>query len=172
LARLKTKHFPEMFAFIASPKRRSKCAETAHAIAALVSRVCPVAKEIADSSLLNGRLRGHDVARAEGLRALAEHFCACREGEDHTKNVLHKLLQLEVIEYAFNDHESLSADTLIELVQISGNSQSPIGGPHQAKDKLLGLQTAHFAAFYKQSWRANTGRMGGSTARSAWSRSC
>ena len=41
LARLKTKHFPEMFAFIASPKRRSKCAETAHAIAALVSRVCP-----------------------------------------------------------------------------------------------------------------------------------
>ena len=70
-----------------------------------------------------------------------------------------------MIEYAHNDHEDLQADTLIELAQISGNAVSPLGGPAEAKEKLLGLQLAHFGAFYRQSWRANDwtyGRLDGS----------
>lgn len=72
---------------------------------------------------------------------------------------------MEVAEFAFNDHDALSADTLIELVQISGNSRSPLSDREEARQKLLGLQLAHFGAFYKRSWRANDwtfGRLDGS----------
>lgn len=73
-------------------------------------------------------------------------------------DVLYRILQLEVIQYAFNDRDELNDDTLIELVQISANGTGPLGLPGRndhAKDKLLGIQIAHFAAFYKQSWRVN-----------------
>ncbi|CAB3745675.1 patatin-like protein [Paraburkholderia humisilvae] len=78
-----------------------------------------------------------------------------------------RLLQLEVIEYSLNDRDELADDTLVEFVQISGDSKSPLSTSDyaDAKRKLLGLQVAHFAAFYKQSWRANDwtfGRLDGS----------
>ncbi|MEX3939870.1 patatin-like protein [Paraburkholderia sp. BR10937] len=72
--------------------------------------------------------------------------------------ILYRLLQLEVIQYSFNQRDELTDDTLVELVQISGNSVGPLGNSKtrsQAREKLLGIQVAHFAAFYKQSWRVN-----------------
>lgn len=155
----------QLFKAIITPTRRKDCAELAHKIATLIQTAATEGSDIA-AQLLGTRsesetpLRPSDKATAESLRDL----CALLKA-DSPKGTLRVLLQMEVAEFAFNDHEALNTDTLIELVQISGNGSSPIGGPQHAKDKLLGLQLAHFGAFYKESWRANDwtyGRLDGS----------
>jgi hypothetical protein len=46
-------------------------------------------------------------------------------------------------------------DQVVELIQISGDTPSSVGGPSQARGKLAGIQLGHFGAFYRRSWRAN-----------------
>lgn len=158
--------FVDMFAFVMTSMRRQACAQFAYGIAGVICQVCPISLRVVDK-LAGEKLNDSDRAQANGVSALAHFLCPLLEmpgqggqsdpgaGPCDARDALYRVLQLEVIEYAFNDRDSLNEDALIELVQFSGNSASPIGGNTQAKEKLLGLQLAHFAAFYKQSWRAN-----------------
>jgi patatin-related protein len=165
--------FPEMFAFLGTPERQKKCADLAYEIAGLIRDASQLAGDIARTSSTSGRLRRPDVAAAQGLLQLTQHLGYPASVEP--RDTLFTLMQLEVAEFSFNDHDPISSDTLIELVQISGDSQSPLtlrgepqrvpNGPFAAKQKLLGLQLAHFAAFYRRSWRENDwifGRLDGS----------
>ncbi|MGX6998133.1 patatin-like protein [Caballeronia sp. KNU42] len=148
--------FLDMFMLLSDSSRRQNCAARAHAVAAIVNETSKLALDIAEKSLNSGRLRQPDMQEARDLRALAQFLhvdSMCNQ--DAAQIVIYKLLQLEVIEFSFNDHASLDSDTVIELAQISGDSASPIGKRCKAKEKLLGLQLAHFGAFYKESWRAN-----------------
>jgi patatin-related protein len=148
--------FRDMFSLLSEDDRRRTCARHARAVAAIVNDTAGVATEIANKSLESGRLRHPDMREARDLRALARFLHEENApGKDAVEIVTYKLLQLEVIEFAFNDHARLDSDTIIELAQISGDSASPIGKRCKANEKLLGLQLAHFGAFYKESWRAN-----------------
>ncbi|WP_323118565.1 patatin-like protein [Burkholderia alba] len=148
--------FIDMFSFLSTTERREQCAVLMFDIAGVLLDATGVAIGIVQASKQHGRLREADRSQAEALNTLASRLSATDPGEAPTQeSILYRLLQFEVIEYAFNDHDSLAEDAVIELIQISGNAKSPIGGPDAAKQKLLGLQLGHFAAFYKQSWRAN-----------------
>jgi len=152
---------PPMFAFVATPERRERCAMLACQIAALMRNAAQRARLLVEMARGRGRLRPLQLATAASLDDLA---LVLARGSD-THDTLYTLLQMEVAEFSFNDHDVLSSDTLIELVQISGNSTSPLGDRNEARQKLLGLQLAHFGAFYKRSWRANDwtyGRLDGS----------
>lgn len=142
-----------------------RCADIMYRIAEAFLHICPITQTILQKFIIEDM---NDADQAQALKAkdLLEFFLPPSPAAPATspgtiadssasRTIVRRLLQLEVIEFALNDRAELDHDALIELVQISGNSQSPIGGKTLARDKLLGLQLAHFAAFYKYSWRAN-----------------
>jgi len=179
------KDFEGWFAFLVTEARRESCGQ-------LIRRVAKVVLQLSDHATALARLvlaeQVEQSEQGEQKPAAAEEQRARKMPRPHNRaaardllhflqwltpqgaktpicSVIGRLMQLEVIEHAHAEHEELEDDCLIELVQISGNSSSPLGGPSQATDKLLGLQLAHFGAFYKQSWRANDwtyGRLDGS----------
>ncbi|MFK4446978.1 patatin-related protein [Caballeronia udeis] len=157
--------FVTMFEFLDTPSRREQCGDKAYRIARLIRLACPVASEVI-TGLSAVDLNAADQADRSGVQALVEFLSPPLQAPaDPLCATLYRMLQLEVIKYAFADRDQLSDDALIELVQISGNSSSPVGGKSAARDKLLGLQLGHFGAFYKKSWRANDwiyGRLDGS----------
>lgn len=158
--------FVTMFKFLDTPVRREQCGRKAYRTAGLIRLACPVASDVV-AGLGAVNLNAADQAERDGLKALVEFLSPQLQAPaaDPLCATLYRMLQLEVIKYAFADRDQLSDDALIELVQISGNSSSPIGGKSAARDKLLGLQLGHFGAFYKKSWRANDwiyGRLDGS----------
>jgi patatin-related protein len=149
-----------LFAHLVKADRRSRCARMAYELASITQDAVQVANDVCTPRPDAPTMLASETAVRESMKALQESFKGLTQ-----KEVVYKFLQMEVAEFAFNDHDSLSTDTFIELVQISGNSESPVGGPDCATDKLLGLQLAHFGAFYKESWRANDwtfGRLDGS----------
>ncbi|KVT77137.1 hypothetical protein WT25_23645 [Burkholderia territorii] len=158
--------FTAMLAFVTTPLRRARCARIAHRIASIICVAGDLAKLIL-SELDVRELNAADTERALGLQRLVAFlapertpkvlFSRTRQAPDSIRRgTLFRLMQLEVIEYAFNDRDALSEDSLIELVQISGNSSSPLAPDRaDARKKLLGLQLAHFGGFYKKSWRIN-----------------
>ncbi|CAN7595402.1 patatin-like protein [Caballeronia sp. LjRoot29] len=155
-----------LFSPVDDAVRNETCANVMYRIAETVLRTCPVASA-AVSTLKDQKLNDIDSASHAGVDALIGFLCAPTKtgGQNTATTVVHRLLQIEVINFALNDRSDLEDDSLIELVQISGNGRSPLGGMEAARDKLLGLQLAHFAAFYKKSWRANDwlyGRFDGS----------
>ena len=143
--------YPAVFAHIGTPTRRSACAALADRVAALIADVC-----VASSRVLK-TVEAQRVQRRPFQRSLVDSLrdLTTLLHTDDERQTLYVLMAMEVIEFSFRDHEPLNAHTPIELVQISGNGSSPLGGPTVAKDKLLGLQLAHFGAFYKSSWRVN-----------------
>jgi patatin-related protein len=151
----------QMLRFLGEPERQAFCGNLARSIARTTWLSASLARAVVHQALLSPKLRQQDRSRATELALLAQFLSPgateeSREPRDQdVQETVYRLLQLEVVEYAFTNHEELNSDTLIELVQISGDAQSPLGGRSRAADKLLGLQLAHFAAFYKQSWRAN-----------------
>ena len=153
--------FARLFGFLIEEQRILACGTLMDRVAAtalaLATNALPLAERVARREALreHERKTGQQLVRFLGWLAQEPTRCA----------VTRRLMQLEVIEHARTSHEAMDDDSLIELAQISGNAASPLGGPSQAKDKLLGLQLAHFGAFYKQSWRANDwtyGRLDGS----------
>lgn len=95
-----------------------------------------------------------DVVEAlEELKAYRDYFFASA-AELTVDDLAVRLLALEVIEVAAGSREE-RPDVGAELVQISARLQSPWGGPATPQGKLTGMGLAHFAAFYKRSWRAN-----------------
>lgn len=93
----------------------------------------------------------------EGLRELqaySDYFFGENEAPPSIDALAWRLLALEVIEVGAGtrDHRP---NVGAELVQISARQRSPWGGPGEPSQKLAGMGLAHFAAFYKRSWRAN-----------------
>lgn len=153
--------FKELFDFLVKEDRIRACGELMDQVAATALALAVNATPLAERVAHRQGLRQHE--REAGRRLVR--FFGWMTGEPTRCAVIRRLMQLEVIEHARTSHEAMDNDSLIELAQISGNAASPLGGPTQAKDKLLGLQLAHFGAFYKQSWRANDwtyGRLDGS----------
>ncbi len=146
--------FKRMFAFLVQRKRVETCGQLAHDIAGVILRVSTFVRDWAPKVRDDDSLRDSDRKAAKALLHIVDRLRA-PAGSFPEKDLLFRLMQLEVVEFSFSDHDELANDSLIELVQISGNATSPIGELHEAKSKLLGLQLAHFGAFYKQSWRAN-----------------
>ena len=154
-----TRHYiREMFEYFRTDGRRRICGTQAHEFARLIAAILPTARQIANNATESPRSQRKALAReltdlCDFLESpsTASGLAPCTPEQ----SILHHILQLEVIEYAFSDHQSLSDDGIIELVQISADSKSPLGGKSLANQKLCGLQLAHFAAFYKRSWRAN-----------------
>ncbi|GJH13348.1 patatin-like protein [Caballeronia novacaledonica] len=150
--------------------RAARCADVMYRIAEIVLDICPIASEvIRELDVEHRKLSDTDKETLKGVKALTGFLCPPADSGEHDcpkgALVVHRILQIEVINFALNDRSALNDDSLIELVQISGNSKSPLGGMEKANEKLLGLQLAHFAAFYKTSWRANDwlfGRLDGS----------
>ena len=146
--------------------RRSTRRKVCEDVAGEVSRVCATAALAAKKlwmradDLLDRKIaiRDEDRAEIEAMRELATLLTADPAQlvlADDVDRTLSILLAMEVVEFAFTDHQDMRSDTLIELVQISGNDKSPLGGLDVASKKLRGVQVAHFGAFYKSSWRAN-----------------
>lgn len=65
-----------------------------------------------------------------------------------------RMLALEVIEVGAGSRDH-RLNVSAELVQISARLAPAWGGPATPERKLTGMGIAHFAAFYKRSWRAN-----------------
>jgi patatin-related protein len=148
-----------LFALVDVERWDSRCAAIMYRFAEVIDALCPIARRaianIADHVISDG-----DQSQISRVKAFANYFAPLADGAklvavNDTAAVVRRLLQLEVIDFALHDRTDLEDDQLIELVQISGNSTSPLGGRTRAADKLLGLQLAHFAAFYKSSWRMN-----------------
>ena len=68
--------------------------------------------------------------------------------------VLRRLFALEVLHSAVG-LTSPVVEQPISLLQVSANTRDGISTKKSAADKLTGMRLAHFAAFYKPSWRAN-----------------
>jgi predicted acylesterase/phospholipase RssA len=68
--------------------------------------------------------------------------------------VLRRLFALEVLQSAVG-LTSPVVEQPISLLQVSANTRDGISTKKSAADKLTGMRLAHFAAFYKPSWRAN-----------------
>jgi patatin-related protein len=149
--------------FLASDQRQAWCREQVDQVRGLLLQLIPLALKAAALAQQSSHAEARDLRQAQGLTKLCELLDAPLASGG--TNVVFRLLQLEVISYAFDDHETMDQDTLIELVQVSGNLRSPlvqadvqVGQARpgaQGASKLRGLELAHFGAFYKTSWRAN-----------------
>lgn len=141
--------------FLSASERRGWCLAQIKVITQLLQELCPIASDIAKSAEQQTIRYPQEARQAKGLVKLCTLLSA---GTDAPwQQLAYRLLQLEVVCYAFDDHETMDQDTLIELVQISGNLSSPLleSTPDPRRAKLRGLELAHFGAFYKKSWRAN-----------------
>jgi patatin-related protein len=90
---------------------------------------------------------------------LAEIARRLAPGED-----LARLFELEVLLQSVGLGDRVVEQEL-RLLQVSANTRDAFGLRSSAADKLTGMHLAHFAAFYKPSWRANDwlwGRLDGS----------
>ncbi len=67
---------------------------------------------------------------------------------------LRRLFALEVVQDAVGLTTPVVEQT-IQLLQVSANTRDGISQNETAAEKLTGMRLAHFAAFYKPSWRAN-----------------
>ena len=97
-----------------------------------------------------------DVAEAlKDLQAYNRYFFEATGNPQPTVDALAwRMLALETIEVGAGTRVH-RPNVDAELVQISGRLASPWGGPSAPENKLTGMGLAHFAAFYKRSWRAN-----------------
>lgn len=145
----------DLFAITRDQARRNVCESVARDVAAVCRDAASDAERLWRHERNLGKERAADI---KTMRALATVLTGVRSGRDvdaAADGTLSALLAMEVVEFAFVDHQDMRSDTLIELVQVSANTASPLGGPEVASKKLRGVQVAHFGAFYKRSWRAN-----------------
>ena len=153
---LNAQHLVDLLEMVRQASRRQQCGTLAIDLANLIVYSLPLAREVSDHALERNMHR-EEKAEAKALLDLHRFFSKAPGAapEAYMRDLIYRIVQLEVIEYSFTDHDELANDGIVELVQVSGNTASPLGGARLARDKLCGLQMAHFAAFYKRSWRAN-----------------
>ncbi|WP_295641540.1 patatin-like protein [uncultured Methylibium sp.] len=108
----------------------------------------------ARAALPQAALRADVEAALNELAAYHDYFYNAGDAPTPVDVLAWRLLALEVIEVGAGtrDHR---INVGAELVQISARQHSPWGGPGEPARKLAGMGLAHFAAFYKRSWRAN-----------------
>lgn len=103
-------------------------------------------------------LRAEEIVALDELEHLRDFFF--QEGPKATaESIIRQLLTVEVVHYAVS-HRPTAVDALVELVQVSARQPSVLGGAEVPEEKVAGMQLAHFAAFYKKSWRANDWMIG------------
>lgn len=96
-----------------------------------------------------------DLLRAESVEDFERYLgFFVRAPADSVGQVAVRLLELEVITRATGS-QAEDREQIVDLMQISADGASPLGGPAKTRDKLTGVQLAHFGAFYMRSWRAN-----------------
>jgi patatin-related protein len=78
------------------------------------------------------------------LEALVKHLLKPSKGARTARDVLRRMLELDVVQLAFAG-ATADVEQEVELVQVS--SSTP--------DLLTGIQEHHFGAFYRRSWRVN-----------------
>lgn len=111
------------------------------------------ASELVKPLARQGSARG-DRLIAEEIDALVQHVGFFVPPDAAQEEVVRRLLLFHLVSAALGE-EPPEVEQLVELVQVSADTASPLGGPDLAEDKLAGIQLAHFGAFYKRSWRAN-----------------
>jgi patatin-related protein len=128
------------------PQSRGRMENVAHALGDGGAAAIELLRRHATSGIAPSRRSG----LIEELSALV-----AREGDTSDEERLRRLLDLEVIYEALvppqRDHDQT-------LLFLRLNAEAPCElAPNrdQPEDKLAGLGLAHFAAFYKRSWRAN-----------------
>ena len=67
--------------------------------------------------------------------------------------VLRRLREVDVLFALFAPE--VTVEQPVELLQLNGYTPNAFGGPTAIGEKVTGTRTAHFAAFYKPSWRVN-----------------
>lgn len=93
-----------------------------------------------------GQLNGSQADR--GLREIAQNLAP------RSETPLRRVLALEVLQEALGIRSPV-VEQAVELLQVSANTRDAFTDHKEAADKLTGIHLAHFAAFYKPSWRAN-----------------
>ncbi|MFF4226708.1 patatin-like protein [Streptomyces sp. L500] len=109
-------------------------------------------------SRVSGSGDGETVVDPDGtgrthLKALTDYLLHATQDVLDTRNVLDRMLRLEVVQQAYGDTRR-GLEQEVELIQVS--SRDP--------GLLTGRQLHHFGAFYRASWRVNDwihGRMDG-----------
>jgi patatin-related protein len=134
----------------------------AEAVAAVLAQAVPIARVVLGRAREASRVE--ERGSAADLKTLADYLSGPAPldpqralGADaplSAATVLRRLLLLEVVLCSVDCDRGVR-DQFVELVQISGDTPSPLANCALAKEKLAGLQLAHFGAFYKRSWRAN-----------------
>lgn len=122
----------------------------AHEIARAILEMSELARTVAKAALQSPL--PEDRAAAKELQTHLDYLVP--SGTTAAREVILRLTMLEIAQYALGTATAYR-DQYVELIQVSGNTPSPLGGPGQASEKLTGVQLGHFGAFYKRSWRAN-----------------
>jgi patatin-related protein len=107
---------------------------------------------------------GFNAPDADALALVDSMFATLVPNPAEASATVAQLLRLQVVQGSRGGSDD-DVEQPIELIQISGDTPNALDGRLNARDKLAGLQLAHFGAFYKESWRANDwmwGRLDGS----------
>jgi hypothetical protein len=130
-----------MWAATGPGRDRARLHAQAEALAAALHDCGGVLQSVAKRR--NQRLDPADTERPQ-LVALVEHLLRPSAGPCTARDVLGRMLQLDVVQLAFAG-ATADVEQEVELVQVS--SSTP--------DLLTGIQEHHFGAFYRRSWRVN-----------------
>jgi patatin-related protein len=137
--------------------------QVAYNMLSLLVEACPQLRAIAalarESELPEGRKAGVWLSRVVDLTVGARRVSA------PLRDAMPRLMRLEVCQLALLGG-SQASEQEVDLVQISGNSESSFMRPLRAEQKLAGAKLAHFGAFHRESWRLSDwtwGRIDGST---------
>jgi patatin-related protein len=76
-----------------------------------------------------------------------------RSREAEIDTAFRRLLAVEIITSVIGGDRALEQP--VQLVQVSTNTPNGLDTRQLGSEKVAGVQLAHFAAFYKRSWRAN-----------------
>ena len=128
-------------------------AMTADSLAAAIADAYPLLREIESSWRESAIL---------GIQEKADEFADLLDvvyGTDRAQAVpdphvlLRRLRHVDVLFVLFAP--AVRVEQPVELLQVSGHTPNAFGGPAGIDDKVTGIRTGHFAAFYKRSWRVN-----------------
>jgi patatin-related protein len=110
---------------------------------------------------ISGRVAGA-VEEVDELASLTD--LVFGPGTEDATALLMRVLMIEVVHVVVAPGVDVEQD--VTLMQVSADIDDGLGGPTTTDRKLAGVRLAHFAAFYRASWRANDwvwGRLDGAT---------
>ena len=126
---------------------RGQLKELAHSFAHTLAGAVADIEKLLDPSVNES---GPVATQAERLLAMTHKLVV----PDDPWPTLMNLLALEVVETVLAPGER-DVDQPVALIQISGNTPNGFDSRSDALTKIAGIKLGHFAAFYKESWRAS-----------------